>query len=68
MGNSKTINFSRKNKRLTFQKQEKAGDLKNFRNKEKTGVICRGQVSGLFLRIGYPILEVNFKAYTRYQY
>ena len=36
------IDFSRKNRRLTLQKQEKAGDLKNYRNKEKTGVFCSG--------------------------
>ena len=41
------IDFSRKNRRLTLQKQEKAGDLKNFRNKEKTGIFCRGWLSGL---------------------
>ena len=36
------IDFSRKNRRLILQKQEKAGDLKKFRNMEKTGVFCRG--------------------------
>ena len=29
------INFSRKNRRLTLQKQEEAGDIKICRNKEK---------------------------------
>ena len=32
------IDFNRENRRLTFQKQEKAGDMKNLRNEEKTGV------------------------------
>ena len=34
------IDFSRKNRSLNLQKQEKAEDLKNFINKEKTGVFC----------------------------
>ena len=55
------IVFSRLNKRLTFQ----AEDMKNFRKKEKTRFFAEVRHRVFFMGIGYPILEVNFEAYTQ---